>query len=406
MSVTGIIVEYNPFHNGHIYHLRKTKNITGCNYTIAVISGNFVQRGEPAVLNKWARTKMGLQAGIDLIIELPFLYCNCSAEGFAFGAVSILNSLGIVDNICFGSESNNIDLLKFIANILVDEPDKYKELLKRNLALGVSYPAARQKSLINYILDRKIINVNPEELDNILKSSNNILAIEYLKSLHRLSSNIKAFSIERKINNYNDTLLTGTISSATAIRNNIQSDLIKNSIPKFSGEILDEEIHMGRGPITLNDFSDMILYKLRHSSISDIGKLADVGEGLEFKIKRASEDCTNLKELIYSIKNKRYTVTRIQRILINSLFNITKDIQVQAKLPVNYIRVLGFNENGRKLLKQIKRCCQLPIITNPSIKDYNLLKFDILATDTYVLGYKKNEHKQAHQDLKIHPIIY
>ena len=406
MNCTGIIVEYNPLHNGHLFHINETKKILKSSNIIAVMSGSFVQRGEPAVLNKWARTSMALQSGVDLVIELPVIYSLSSAEGFAQGAVSILNSLGIVDNICFGSEEGSIDQIKLAAQILACEPLYYKKQLKENLKSGISYPKAVELSLTNYIIDKNYKNVNCNIIGNIFSNSNNILSVEYMKAIIRLSSKIEPFTIKRKDSNYNDTKIHGEISSATAIRNNMDNiELIKQSIPEYSYKIILDEMHHGKCPVNISNFSDMILYKLRCLKLSDIEGIADVSEGLEYKIKRASEDARSVIEMINIIKSKRYPVSRIKRILMNCLLDFDKNVQEQSKEPAGYIRILGFNENGRKMLKEIKEKCSLPVITNPSPDDMDILYNDIKATDIYVLGYKNNNFKTARLDFKVPPVI-
>lgn len=405
MNVTGIIVEYNPLHNGHIYHINKTKQLTGCDYLVAVMSGNFVQRGEPSLVNKWVRTEMALKSGIDLVIELPFIYSTSSAEGFAFGAVSTLNSLGFIDNICFGSEAENIKLLEYIAHILAYEPNEYKTLLHKYLKEGISYPSARQNALIDYCKIKGTYLDNEKELIEILSSSNNILGIEYLKSIYRLSAKINPFSIKRIHNSYNQSNLTGSISSATSIRRNINKNDIIGALPDYVYTILENEKNLGRCPVTLSSFSNLILYKLRDSDLTFIKSLLDVGEGLENKIKKGAENSNSIYELIDYIKNKRYTTTRIQRILLYSLLGITKEVKDIIKNPVKYIRVLGFNENGRMLLRQANKSSNIPIITNPSYKDSEMLKYDIQSTDVYVLGYESQVYKSGKQDFKIPPVM-
>jgi predicted nucleotidyltransferase len=405
MKITGLVVEYNPLHNGHLHHIAKTKEITNCDYLVGVMSGNFVQRGEPAFVNKWARTEMALKAGIDLVLELPLKYSISSAEGFAHGAVSTLNNLGIVDSICFGSEVDNLDLLRKVSYILADEPLSYKVLLQNYLKEGISFPAAREKALLEYFLENAQFDIDQRELSTIISSSNNILGIEYLKAIYRLSANIVPYSIKRISNSYNEKDLTGSISSATSIRANFHSKAIIDTVPYYTHDILTEEIKQGRGPITLDSFSDLILYKLRDSSIEEIKNLLDVSEGLEHKIKKAAETETNIYSLIESVKNKRYTATRIQRILIYSLLNITKEFSVSIKKPVEYIHVLGFNQNGKMLLRKASKLSSVPIITNPAPKDELLLGLDVKATDVYVLGYKSHENKIAKQDFQRTPVI-
>jgi predicted nucleotidyltransferase len=405
MTVSGIIVEYNPMHNGHLFHLEQTKKITNCDYIIAVMSGNFVQRGEPAFINKWARTKMALLGGVDLVIELPLQYSISSAEGFAFGSISTLNSLGIVDNLCFGSESGDINELSFIANILTQEPSAYKSFLHEELKSGISFPKARENSLTKYIITNNFKNVKPDIVQNTISSSNNILAIEYIKALIKISSNIKPIKINRISNNYNEKELTGKISSATSIRNNFNETNVKASLPSFAYEIINKEIEEGRGPIDLNNFSDIILYKLRNSDENYIASLLDVEEGLHNKIKREADDSNSVIQLIENVKNKRYPKTRIQRILLYALLGITKDFKEKIHQAPEYVRVLGFNSKGKSLLHNLKKKSNLPIISNPSSIHAQLMKYDILATDTYVLSYKNQTAKYSKQDLKTPPII-
>lgn len=405
MKITGLVVEYNPLHNGHLHHITKTKEITNCDYLIGVMSGNFVQRGEPAFINKWARTEMALKAGIDLVLELPLKYSISSAEGFAHGAISTLNNLGIVDSICFGSEADNIELLKKISWILADEPLAYRILLQDYLKEGISFPSAREKALLEYFKKNIQLDIDQNELSAIIGSSNNILGIEYLKSIYRLSANIVPYSIKRISNSYNGKDLTGRISSATSIRANFHSKDIIDTIPSFTHNILEEEIKRGRGPVTLEAFSDLILYKLRNLSVENIRNLLDVSEGLEYKIKKAAETETNVYSLIECVKNKRYTATRIQRILIYSLLDITKDFSASIKSPAEYIHVLGFNENGKMLLRKASKLSNVPIITNPSPRDEALFGLDIKATDVYVLGYRNHEEKKGKQDFQRSPVI-
>ena len=243
MNITGIIVEYNPFHNGHAYHIQKTREKTNCDAIVAVMSGNFVQRGVPAIVDKWNRSKMALMNGVDLVIELPLIYSLSSAEFFASGAVSLLNNLGIVNNLCFGSECGDTDVLSIIGKILTDEPIEFKKILKENLDKGLAYPLARSKALIQFLNifdNKKLLNYNIEE---ILSSSNNILGIEYCKSLIKLNSSIRPYSIQREGSTYNSTSLNNKFSSATSIRKFIKEN--KN--------IKDVETHLPKNVYSLDE---------------------------------------------------------------------------------------------------------------------------------------------------------
>ncbi|MCX7903723.1 MAG: nucleotidyltransferase [Caloramator sp.] len=398
MKATGIIVEYNPLHNGHIYHLEQTKKITNCDYIVAIMSGNFVQRGEPALINKWARAEAALKAGIDLVIELPVIYSISSAENFAYGAIAILNKLKIIDSICFGSESGSLEPLFKISQILADEPKEYKNLLRNYLKQGLQYPKAREFALNTYFKDT----------NNLLQTSNNILGIEYLKALIKLNSNIKPYTIKRIKNNYNDINITSNIASATSIRHNLDNcELIKTTMPHFSFEIIQREKKLGRGPINIENLKDLILYKIRSLTTSELSKIHDISEGLENKIKYAAEESSTIEDLLNLVQSKRYTRTRLQRILLYILFDITREVYLQNTKEINYIRILAANSNGRKILKYIKdnELVDIPIIINPSRYDKDLLSLDIKATDIYVLGYSNPEYKTAKQDLKNKPVL-
>lgn len=400
MKIGSIIAEYNPMHNGHIYHINKAKEITSSTHMIAIISGNFVQRGEPSIINKWTKTKMALENGIDLVIELPFINSISSAEGFSFSSIKILDSLNIIDTVCFGSEQGSINEIKTISKILINEPFEYKNFLKSNLKKGLSYPKARQLALSSYIK-----NFTNEHIDcSLMTLSNNILSIEYIKALLKLESSIEPFTLKRIQNLYNSKKLNDNISSATSIRENIFNlNSIKNSIPNNNFKILKNSIENNTAPISLSDFSNIILYKLRQSSLEYIASLVDVSEGLEYKIKKESDMCINVNELIHKVISKRYTKTRIQRILLYALFGITKEVYMRNSLP-SYIRVLGFNNKGREILKKAKKSSSLPIITMPNSDDIELLRYDIISTDIYSLAYKNDNFKKGKQDLTTPPI--
>ena len=403
MSVLGLITEYNPFHNGHKYHLEESKQITNSKYSVCVMSGNFVQRGEPALVNKWARAKMAISAGIDLVIELPVVYSLQTAELFAYGGVKILDSLGIVDCISFGSENGNIEILDRISSIILEEPKEYKLGLKRYLDSGIPFPKAREKALNDVLKDTS---------SNAVGSSNNILGIEYLKAIKKINSRIKPYTIKRVNNNYNSPTIENNISSATSIRNALFDDInlgsLQNVVPKTTFDILNEEFSFNRGPVFSKDFENTIISEIRKMSIEDIKNIFDVSEGLENRIKSLSMKTSSIDELISLIKTKRYTQTRIQRILFHILLGIKKDFykEIENFGGPQYIRVLGFNENGKKLLNMAKKKASLPIITkvanfkNTGNETFQrMLQCDITATDLYTLAYKNQKQKVGNLDL-------
>lgn len=392
-KVLGIIAEYNPFHNGHLYHLESSKKLTGCDYSIAIISGNFTQRGSTSIINKWEKTKMALSNGIDLVIELPVLYSISSAENFADGAIKILNSLGIVDYLSFGAETSDVNVLKNIADVLYAEPNEYKNILSHELKKGVSFPKARENALLMYLNDIRTYS-------GVLSSPNNILGIEYLKALKKYKSEINPICVKRIESEYNSTNFSNDIASATAIRSLVKNksfEIIKTLLPSDTYSILIDNIKNGHIIEDLNIFEKEIIYVLRKMSIEEIANLPDVSEGLEFAIKDAANSCNSIVEFLSMVKSKRYTSTRIQRILLYALLGITKKDMEVSKNTLPYVRVLGFNENGKKLVSEIsKNNPKLNIITSvkkfvDSNKNKNLnllLNKDIFATNVYTIGYE------------------
>lgn len=392
--VIGVVAEYNPFHNGHYYHLQATKEITGAEYCVAVISGNFTQRGDTSIVNKWAKAYMAICGGADLVIELPTVYSISSAENFASGAVKILDNLKVVDAISFGAEANDLATLNNIANVLYEEPKAYTNILSHELKKGISYPAARENALMMYLNDIK-------RYANTLSSPNNILAIEYLKALKIQKSKLEPIMIRRKKVYYNDNKIVDDFASATAIRKLLQDGEYANLrkvIPRSSYTIIGQESRKGGMVLSLSKYEKEIIYTLRKMTVEEIVDLPDVSEGLQFAIKNAANEANNLKDLISNIKSKRYTQTRIQRILLYALLGIDKKLMENSRKVVPYVRVLGFTQKGKSLLSEIsRRNPKLNIIT--SLKKYmdqnqnknkvlaEMLEKDIFATDVYTLGY-------------------
>ena len=394
-KVLGIVAEYNPFHNGHLYHITKAKEISHADFTVAVIGGNFTQRGEPSLFDKWSKTETALLSGIDLVLELPVLYSTSSAENFAEGAIKILDSLGVVDDITFGAENPDLEILDAFAEVLYKEPKDFRTLLSHELKKGLPYPKARQNALMMYLNDiRKYVNV--------LSSPNNILAIEYLKALKKCDSVMNPLPIKRVNSAHGSSNVEGSISSASAIRNSVKNNDtfdLSTLMPAGAYSVLKENINQGHILYNLNAFEKEIIYTLRKMDIKQIKELQDVSEGLENAIKKAADSCNTLDELIDMIGSKRYTQTRIQRILLYSLLGITKkDIQLSKKITP-YARILGFNKKGKRLISEI-------VEANPEVefvasvkkfikecknKDLQaMLEKDLLATNIYTLGYGKD----------------
>ena len=392
-KVLGIVAEYNPFHNGHLYHLEQSKKVTGSNYTVCVMSGNFTQRGSTALMDKWSRAACSLKCGVDLVVELPVLYATSSAENFAEGAIKILNSLKVVDYISFGAETADISVLDKFANILHNEPKEYKDILSNELNKGLSYPKAREIALTTYMKA-------PKNIIHSVSSPNNILGIEYLKALKKYKSKITPVAISRFESGYNDTGYTSNIASATAIRNIVKNNgfnILSKLLPEPTYSELITNIKIGHIVPDLSVFEKQIIYNLRKMPISEIAELGDVSEGLEFAIKKAANSCNTLTEFLNIVKSKRYTTTRLQRILLYSLLGITKKELAVSKKVTPYLRVLGFNERGKFLLSEITKANpKLQVVTSvKKFADNNfnknlkiMLDKDVFATNVYTIGFE------------------
>ena len=350
MKIAAIISEYNPFHNGHKFHIEETKRQTGADAVILIMSGNFVQRGEVAIYDKKLRARAATICGADLCLELPTIYSSASAEFFSKGAVKILNSLGTIDFLSFGAETANPSLLMTTAQLLANEPAEYSALLAERLNMGISYPSARAKAV------GKILGESFEEL---LSTPNNILAIEYCKALISTGSKITPYPILRKGAAHDSHNPDGDIASATFIRNLIlnggdPSPFIPNSA---------EEIFNGAGVHSLKALEKAILCELVKMPAHQLRAIADVSEGLENRIKAAAVESKTLDELLEKIKTKRYTLSRIRRIILSAFLGITSDIR---DAEPSYIKILDHNQVGQKLISDAKSVATLPIVRNTS----------------------------------------
>lgn len=399
MNITGIITEYNPFHKGHLYHLNSAIKTTNCDGIVCIMSGNFVQRGGPAIIDKYKRAEIAVLNGVDLVLELPCFYSVSSAEFFAKGSVSILNSIGVVNNIFFGSECGDIEKLKYIANLLTNEPNEFKAEIKNNLNLGLTYAKAREISLNKFLKD--------DSLKDILKSSNNILAIEYIKALIKLNSNIVPLTLKREGSNYNDKNFTSIFASATSIREylkkNMELDKINNYLPITTINYL-ENLKAGNYKFVFEeDMYKYIKYRILSNNIN-FENLQEVKEGLDNKIIKEIYTSNSFDDFILNIKSKRYTYTKISR-LLTQIFLSFDTYNYMELLDENnlYARILAFNENGRKIIKEMKKKSQIPIITKISKGNNNpLLNLDINATKTYSI---LNSSLDPLSDFLTNPII-
>ena len=391
-KVLGIVAEYNPWHLGHSYQLEETKKISGANYSVAVMNGNFTQRGEPAILDKWTRAEMALKGGIDLVVELPFYFgCN-SAEYFAKGAVDILINSGIVTHMGFGSESGDIGKIQNIAQLLVEEPKAFKNILVEKIQQGMSFPRARMEA-VSAIL-------GPDSAE-ILNSPNNILAIEYVKELIRQQSQIEPVTIARKGAGYHDEECC-QLASASKIRKELRDNactenLLEDLVPKTTADILLE--HKDRLIFKDNPrYYQMLQHRLLSASNNLIDTFSAI-EGIENAFLKHVRRSKNLEELLEKVKSKRYTYAGLSRIATHMIMNFNK----WEKEP-KYIRILGFNEKGKKLLKMIKKSVKEPyvLVTNVNKSEADM-SLDIKAQDIYNILAGENLYEKS--DFVRKPVI-
>lgn len=403
MRILGIIAEYNPFHNGHQYHMQKSLELTGADVCVCVMSGNFMQRGELAFWDKWQRTKMAVDNGADLVLELPFVFACNNAEEFAYGGIRLLDGLGCITDLSFGSENGDLESLQKIASFLVREPMEFRQNLNGFLKKGLSFPAARSQAL--YACG---MQVEPD----ILQGSNNILAVEYLKQWLITGQAMKPWTIQRADQGYHSIDLEGNFASATAIRRQWKENQavqeVSDFLPLPTTSILKES--KGIDIKKIEQLDKMLLYQLHCMSAAELKEIFSVTEGLEHRVKQAVLSSRSIEELISRIKSKRYTETRIKRMLLHSLLRFQRsDYERIKKEEILYGRVLGFSQKGVDLLHFIKKnkTAAYPIYTNlkkEEIETNNqnlLIKYDILASDLYNLLF--NDQIYSHSDYVMSP---
>lgn len=398
MKTTAIIAEYNPFHNGHAYHMELSRKITEADYVVVVMSGDYVQRGVPAIFNKYERTKMALLAGADLVLELPVAYACGSAEYFARGAVSLLNNLGVVDFLSFGSESGSPSDFQRLARILAEEPGSYRQSLKEGLKSGLSFPAARKEALLQYCCTRA--SENPftlNELNEFLSKPNNILGLEYCRALYQQHSAIEPITILRSGSGYHEAQLSNSFSSATALRNTLSSHtvpeglrLLENQMPPGVHAQLRSILETS-GIVTEDDFSLFLCYRLLSAKKEDLTACLDVTEDLADRILKLKNQFSTFSQFAARLKTKELTHTRINRALLHILLGLEK------VPPLTYARILGLSANAGPLLHEIKEKTHLALLSRPA--DYkqtldffgqSLFEQEIFASNLYesVLHHK------------------
>ena len=372
MKTAAIICEFNPFHNGHKYLIDEAKKSNDA--VVCIMSGSFVQRGDVAVFDKWTRANMALLSGADLVVELPVCFSLNSAERFAYGSVSLADDMKVIDTLFFGSECGDAKTLINAANILLNEPFEVSEKIKNYMQAGISHPAARTKAYSDLIES------------SIISEPNNILGIEYIKVLLDKKSSSSIKTIKRKSVSHHDINPSDEFASASAIRKLLNDGRdIKRYVPKNIISLYNE-------PAKINGLDEMLRYSILDKSLSELTQINGIAEGLENRIKLAAKECVSFCEMSEFIKSKRYTLSRIRRTLLSILIGLDKEI---GRIPPSYLRVLGANSTGKKLLSKIKEKSDLTIITKTAdFKNFNKsLDLDIRTTDIYniIQGKKTGE---------------
>ncbi len=388
MKVVGLVTEYNPFHKGHEYHIKKSREITGADHVVVVMSGNYVQRGEPAIVDKWTRTQTALACGADIVIEIPVHYATASAEFFAAASVALLEATGIVDCICFGSECGDMQMLSDIADFLADETDEFKQGLDFYLQQGLNFPKARAK-VLNDILG--------EAYHKVIQSPNNILGIEYLKAIKRQKSRIVPYTITRKGAGYHDIDPHAIVVSASAVRrqlNHVEVDrmLLRDMLPPAAYEHLHRAMERTSAPIAMADFFPLLRYQLLNMTPFQLSQVLDVTEGLQHRIRSGLVMAASMADLLDTLETKRYTRTKLSRALLHTVLQIDRrTLEIFNRNGyAQYLKVLGFRHDSRHLMRALKEDAHLPIIVN--VKDMissltslqtRMLMDEIRATQVY-----------------------
>ena len=352
MKTAGIICEYNPFHKGHKYQIARTKELCGADFVVAIMSGNYVQRGDVSIFPKELRAKAAIACGADLVLEIPTLFAMQSAEFFAQKGVEIANSTGIVDFLSFGAECDDISQITTIADLLANETADFSQLLKANLCKGLSYPVSRAEA---------IRNILGEDAYKIISTPNNILGVEYCKAIHNLKSSITPVAIKRIGTNHDSSDVKDGFASATNLRQLLlsgNSEAIFSFTPQEAHQIFESApLHSTRS------MEKAIIAELIKIPLSKLAEISDVGEGMENRIKPAALKASATEELIEMIKTKRYTHSRIRRILLSAYLGIT---DADRNKPVPYIKILDHTEKGQQLISKMKKTATLPVVRNTS----------------------------------------
>ena len=400
MKAVGVVVEYNPFHNGHFYHISQSKSKSNADVVIAVMSGHFLQRGEPALVDKWQRTKMALNNGVDIVIELPYVFCTGHATLFAEGAMQLLEAIGCT-NFAFGSEEGSIQPFLNTYSILKKHEEHYNALIKQYVTTGISYP----QSLYKAYEELRQIDGN-QTID--LAQPNNILGYHYIEAAKRLNLSIEPMTIPRIQAGFHDDINTdSTIASATGIRKAIfeQKSLgeVKQFVPAESYILLENWQRQYNAFIQWETFWPYLRFSILRNTPEQLTRFADVSEGIEFALVKAAKKSDSFSQFMNQIKSKRYTWTRLQRMVTHIYTGITKEQLHQSTTP-SYIRLLGMTKKGQAYLSEHKKQFLLPLISRVAATNDPMLQLDIRATDLYALGVELSSGKRIASDYQTPPI--
>lgn len=391
MSTVGIVCEYNPFHKGHEYQIQQAKLLTGAEHVICFMSGNFLQRGVPAIADKHTRTEIALRCGVDAVFEIPFVYASSSARDYAHAAVCMMNALDGIDYISFGAECDDMDLLQKIAELTVNEPAQVSESIKKSVSSGISYGSARAAAISEYLQNQNLTGYTSADLDRILASPNNILAIEYIATLIQTDSRIKPVPIRRILSEYNSTATDNDICSASAIRELLRSgdvESLRRHIPDSCYNIL-QNAYRKSFPMFDDDLSHLLSARRILAPCTD--DIVDMDRDLCNRLSRLD---TNLSftETATALKCRNYTLTHIQRGLLHTITDLRCDDYSHFKENgwIAYIKLLGLKKDAGAVIKSMKKASQVPIITR-SAEIYkstdstglSMFSYDIKATDIY-----------------------
>ncbi|WRP08340.1 nucleotidyltransferase [Rossellomorea aquimaris] len=402
MKATGVIVEYNPFHNGHLHHLRETRIATSADVVVAVMSGHFLQRGEPALVSKWSRTRMALEAGVDVVIELPYCFATQHAEIFSRGAISLLDFIGC-ESFCFGSEDGDIDTFEKTLVFIEANRERYNTYISGFIQEGMSYPSALAKAFQTLGNGDSVID---------LSKPNNILGFHYMEARNQIHSSLKAYTITREAAGYHDQHFSSpSIASATSIRKSIFSSggdhRIDSYLPSTSVDQLTQYQLKYGGFHRWENYWAILQYKLLSSSKEELKEIYEVEEGIENRMMECVKTSTSFEEFMTKLKTKRYTWTRLQRMLLHILTNTRKEEMRNRHISPSYIRLLGMNKTGREFLHSKKKEMPLPLISKLSSANQSEIELDVRAAEIFSLGLKNAaaRKKLLHQEWSQPPVM-